>query len=189
MFSCQSDSGDDYLVSNNQRGVLIAVVDGVGHGTEAAQATKVATSVLRTNVDTPIDRLVARCHEELQQTRGVVLSVACIDAARGSMAWLGVGNVQGVLTRSNAAAGNHQETLLLRGGVVGSRLPPLRPAALPLTPGDTVYLATDGIRNTFADSLSPLENPQKAADRILQHFCDGGDDALVLVARLTGVRA
>ncbi len=39
--------------------------------------------------------------------------------------------------------GRARETLLLRGGVVGDRLPPLRAAGLPLAPGDTLVLATD----------------------------------------------
>jgi hypothetical protein len=35
-------------------------------------------------------------------------------------------------------------------------------------------------------TLSSRENPQRAADRILEQYRTGSDDALVLVARLTG---
>ena len=78
------------------------------------------------------------------------------------------------------------ETLLLRGGVVGSQLPPLQATVLQISPGDTIYFVTDGIQRNFAQSLTPLENPQRAAYRILEQFRNGNDDALVLVARLTG---
>jgi len=36
-------------------------------------------------------------------------------------------------------------------------------------------------------SLSALENPQRAADRILEQYQSGADDALVLVVRLAGI--
>jgi serine/threonine protein phosphatase PrpC len=80
-----------------------------------------------------------------------------------------------------------QEPLLLRAGVVGSRLPSLQASVLPVSQGDTVVFTTDGIQNDFSTSLSARENPQRAADRILNKFRNRSDDALVLVARLTGI--
>jgi len=186
--SGQGESGDHHLVCCNQDGVLIAAVDGIGHGEEAANAAKKAISILRNGVGEPIISLVERCHEKLRPTRGVVLSLASIDVAQGMMTWLGVGNVQGLLMRANTKNGNTQEPLLLRAGVVGSRVPPLQAAVLPIQKGDTLIFATDGIRSDFTETLNSLENPQRAADRILQNCLSGSDDALVLVSRLTGIR-
>src|SRR5258708_7053188 len=121
-------SGDHHVVRCNRNGVLIAAIDGIGHGEEAADAAKLAASILNASVDEPIISLVEQCHEQLRPTRGVVLSLASIDPAHGMMTWLGVGNVQGVLKRADAKNGNPKETLLLRAGVVGSRLPPLQAA-------------------------------------------------------------
>lgn len=186
--SGQGESGDHHLVCCNQDGVLIAAVDGIGHGEEAANAAKKAISILRNGVGEPIISLVERCHEKLRPTRGVVLSLASIDVAQGMMTWLGVGNVQGLLMRANTKNGNAQEPLLLRAGVVGSRVPPLQAAVLPIQKGDTLIFATDGIRSGFTETLNSMENPQRAADRILQNCLSGSDDALVLVSRLTGIR-
>jgi serine/threonine protein phosphatase PrpC len=145
-------------------------------------------SVLREELDEPVISLVERCHERLRRTRGAVLSLASIDPDQGMMTWLGVGNVQGVLMRNNGAKGPTKEMLLLRGGVIGSQLPSLQATVLPIARGDTVYFVTDGIRSEFSENLITLENPQRAADRILEQFQNGVDDALVLVARLTGIR-
>jgi hypothetical protein len=60
---------------------------------------------------------------------------------------------------------------------------------LPIAKGDTLVFVTDGIRGEFVEGLSSLESPQRAADKILKQYGRGNDDALVLVARLTGVRA
>jgi hypothetical protein len=184
----QGESGDHHLVCCNQNAILIAAIDGIGHGEEAANAAKAATLILRAGVDEPVISLVEQCHEKLRWTRGVVLSLASIDMAHGMMTWLGVGNVQGVLMRAGAINGTVQEMLLLRGGVIGSQLPPLQATVLPIAKGDTVLFATDGVRSDFAENLTALENPQRAADRILRQFQNGNDDALVLVARLAGIR-
>jgi hypothetical protein len=183
----QDESGDRHLVCCAGDGILIAAIDGIGHGEEAANAAKAAISILKANAVEPVISLIERCHEGLRSTRGVVLSLASIHPAHGMMTWLGVGNVQGVLMRAGAQKGSVQEVLLLRGGVVGSQLPALQAAVLPIAKGDTLVFVTDGIRGEFVEGLSALESPQRAADGILKQRGRGNDDALVLVARLTGV--
>jgi phosphoserine phosphatase RsbX len=185
----EGESGDRHLVCCGGDGILIAAIDGIGHGEEAASAAEAAITLLKTNAEKPVISLVERCHEGLRSTRGVVLSLASIDPEHGMMTWLGVGNVQGVLMHAGAQKGSVQEVLLLRGGVVGSQLPALQAAVLPIAKGDTLVFVTDGIRGEFVEGLSALEAPQRAADKILKQHGRGNDDALVLVARLTGVRS
>jgi negative regulator of sigma-B (phosphoserine phosphatase) len=184
----QVESGDHHLVHCRNDGILIAAIDGIGHGEEAAAAAKAAVSILKAGADEPVLSLVQRCHDGLRATRGVVLSIATIEIGHGMMTWIGVGNVQGVLVRSGAKNGTGHEALLLRGGVVGSQLPALQAAVLPIAKGDTLVFVTDGIRGEFAENLSSLESPQRAADKILKQHCRGNDDALVLTVRLIGVR-
>jgi phosphoserine phosphatase RsbX len=184
----EGECGDRHLISSHQNGVLIAAIDGLGHGREAANAAKTAISVLKERASDPITSLVERCHQRLRKMRGVVLSLASIHVSDGAMTWLGVGNVQGMLMRANSAWANLKEPLLLRAGVVGCQLPPLQPTVLPIARGDTVYFATDGVHRAFCETLTGLENPQKAADRILRQFRSGKDDALVLVTRLVLTR-
>lgn len=183
----ENESGDQHFVCCNDSGVLIAAIDGIGHGAEAASAAKAAIAVLRSGVGEPIISLVTECHEKLRATRGVVLSLASVDIKHGLMTWLGVGNVHAVLVRADKKS-NSQETLLLRGGVVGDHLPQLQAAVLPVTQGDLLVFATDGVRADFVSTLSPLENPQRAAERIMKSFCNQSDDALVLALRITGIR-
>ena len=182
----EGESGDQHLVCCNESGILVAAIDGIGHGAEAANAAKAAITVLRNGVGEPIIPLVVTCHERLRATRGVALSIASVDVRHGLMTWLGVGNVHGVLVRADKKL--TQETLLLRGGVIGDHLPQLQAAVLPVKRGDLLVFATDGIRTDFTGTLSALENPQRAADRILKVFGNGSDDALVLALRITGIR-
>ena len=125
----QTQSGDHHVVCSFPDGVLIAVLDGLGHGEEAAAAATKAVCVLEHGARMPIIPLVQRCHEQLKATRGVVVSIASLTISYGLMAWMGVGNVQGVLRRADTQTHKSQETLLLRAGVVGIHLPPLAAAA------------------------------------------------------------
>ena len=186
-FDGRTESGDQYLVESFQNGVLVAVVDGLGHGPNAVVAGKTAIAALRDRAQEPVALLLRRCHESLRRTRGVVMSVASFDAVAGRMTWLGVGNVKGLLLCKAGEAQCTQERLLLRGGVVGYNLPTLRPTVLPVARGDTLVFATDGLRSAFAHELALGESPQQMADRILDQYRRGTDDAMVLVARYAGL--
>jgi serine phosphatase RsbU (regulator of sigma subunit) len=179
----QAESGDLHFVRDLRQRAVLAVVDGLGHGDEAAVAARVAVAALERSPDEPVAALLMRCHEELKKTRGVALSLASVDVTDGTLTWLGVGNVAGVLIH---AAGGDREGLITRGGVVGFNLPPLRSVTLPVARGDTLILATDGIRSSFTDDLSLGGTPQRIAQETLDRHWRGTDDALVLVARYLG---
>ena len=180
----EAESGDLSVVLLTPGGALVAVVDGLGHGEEAAAAARLAVSVLESHLFESVISLVRLCHEELRATRGVVVSLASIDAVEGAMTWVGVGNVQGILLRADPQTQPAIERLLLRGGVVGAaELPPLSEAVLRMFPGDTLIFATDGIRSGFTAGLTAGAAPQLLASRILRHHARDTDDALVLAAR------
>jgi phosphoserine phosphatase RsbX len=178
----QEESGDLHFVGCFPGGALVAVIDGLGHGPEAALASRIAAATLQDGLGEPVTVLVERCHAALQKTRGVVLSLAMIEPAGREMSWLGVGNVDATLYRADPV-GPARQSLPHRGGVVGYQLPLLRASTLPLYPGDTLVLATDGIAGTSA-SESPIGwHPQDAADHLLSRYGRTTDDALVVVAR------
>ena len=182
----QSESGDIHVVHPTQDGLLLGVIDGIGHGDNAAAVALIASSVLEAYPSDSLETLVQMCHDVLRSTRGAVMSLASIFPRLDQMRWLGIGNVQGMVQRAGALKGTAQEVLLLRAGVLGAQMPSLQTATVPLHAGDTIVFATDGIRTGFVADVSPLDTPQRCADRILQQHCRGTDDALVLVARYLG---
>jgi len=185
--SGEEQSGDGHLLIPAPWGVLLAVVDGVGHGPDAADAAGIALSAIRRHADESLPNLLARCHESLQGSRGATLSVCAIYLENETMSWLGVGNVAGVLMRANPAAAPRLETLVPRSGLLGDQLPALSVSSLPLARGDTLVLATDGVAAAFTEDLSTAEKPDRLADRLLNSYRTGSDDALVVVARYVGV--
>lgn len=179
----ESESGDAHLVQATRDGYLVAVVDGLGHGSAAAAAARAAIAALTRKPDEPVLGLVQLCHEALTGTRGAVLSVARVNVLHHSLTWIGVGNVAGLLWFAGASGRTAHATLLPSAGIVGSELPRLRAEVLALTPGDTLVFATDGVDEAFALAHPNAASPQRLADAILADHAKGTDDALVLVGR------
>ncbi len=179
----QEVSGDTYLATPSPAGVLVAVLDGLGHGEEASRAGEIAVSTLKRNAHQALAPIFQLCHAALLKTRGVVMTLASFDISNRTMSWLGVGNVEAVLLRGKQDMPRTRETLLLRNGVVGFQLPALRAATVPLIEGDLLALATDGIRDNFSEGLALADPPQQNANRILAGFAKETDDALALVLR------
>lgn len=183
-----AESGDQYVAMRFRNGALVAVVDGLGHGAEAAEAAKAAVAAMSERPQDSVITLVRRCHERLLRTRGVVLSMASMNLRDETISRLCVGNAESILLRANADGPVTVESLMQRGGVVGARLPPLQATVTPIAAGDTLVLVTDGIGAGFARHLPLSFRPQEIADHILARHHKGTDDALVLVARYWGNR-
>lgn len=182
----QTESGDHCFVTSTPYGSLMAVIDGLGHGHEAALAAKRAIAAIREHASEPIEELAQRCHAALNSTRGAVMNLASFDAQAGTLSWLGIGNVEGRLLLRLASSGYQQQHLLLRPGVIGQRLPKLQAFVNRIERGDVLIFATDGINPDFADHL-PIDAPvEDIADDIIARHCKQTDDALVLVARYLG---
>src|SRR5712692_2144007 len=98
------ESGDLHVVKTFETGALVGVVDGLGHGHEAAVAASAAVSVLEEYPGQQPIYLVKQCHEAVKGTRGVVLSCASLNFVDHTMSWIGVGNVEGILLRSEKSA-------------------------------------------------------------------------------------
>jgi len=185
-FPNEPESGDRYVVQPVAHGVLIAAVDGMGHGTEAAAAARIAAATLEAHAfESPV-ALMLRCHDALKGTRGAVMTLVFVHRRDQTLTWIGVGNVEAVLFHDGGEAAISPDWALLRNGVIGYRLPALRAEQLLLRPRDTLVLVTDGIDANFGDGLNLNDDPQVIADGILARHHPGNDDALVLVVRYLG---
>jgi negative regulator of sigma-B (phosphoserine phosphatase) len=183
----EGESGDLHVVAPFSQGALVAVIDGLGHGPEAAAAAREAGGTLASSPAESLPMLVQRCHDALRKTRGAVMTLASFDARLSSMTWMAVGNVEGILVRG-ADSRSGREAITLRGGVVGYQLPALRASSVAISRGDTLFLASDGIRSGFVSGLALLGSPEDMAKSILERYARGTDDALILVVRYLGAK-
>lgn len=185
----ESVSGDAHLMLPHSQGLLLAVIDGSGHGPEAAHATKLAVDVLREAPEQSVIAHLHRCHEALAGSRGVVMTLADYHQQDRTLTLCGVGNVEATLFRAHPAQGSaRQEAALLRGGVVGDHLPAPMATLVPVHPGDVLVMATDGVRTDFTADAVLRCPPRQSAGLLLRKHVRGNDDALVLVVRFPDFR-
>jgi negative regulator of sigma-B (phosphoserine phosphatase) len=176
----ETRSGDCAVFVTRADGALVAAIDGLGHGAEAADAAELAADVLARHPDEEPTALLERCHATLRNTRGAVMTVAWFDLEHAQLRWTGVGNVEGRLVR---AGGGPTEGAFTRGGVVGFNLPDTRVTSTTLRDGDVIVMITDGVDSNFAEAVTLGGTAQQIADRILATHARDADDALVVVVR------
>lgn len=180
-------SGDVATVQTSDHRAVIAVIDGLGHGAEAAAAAQAAAQVVEKHRAEPLEALLLLAHEQLADSRGVAATVAIVDGVAGRLEWLGVGNVNAALLRADPTARPRTHGVFLCRGVLGYLLPNLHiTEPLPLGPGDVMVLATDGVRGDLTAPVRPEVPVARLAETILADQATADDDALVLVARYRG---
>jgi len=167
---------------------LFGVLDGLGHGNEAAQASARGVEVLCQDPNRPLGVLVQLCHRALIDTRGVVMTLARIDFKAGLLSWNGIGNVAGNLVTKSPSGVEIRSSALLTGGIVGYRIPEtVHTQTVSMRPGDLLVITSDGIDENHLDGIDFAAPAPTIAEQILHSHAKDNDDALVLTARHRGV--
>jgi anti-sigma regulatory factor (Ser/Thr protein kinase) len=181
----ETESGDAWDVAVTSGGRVSAVIaDGLGHGPEAAIASRAALTAFDVEPAAAPDELLRRTHETMRGTRGGTVGFATIDAQRGEVAFSGVGNVTGRIVRDGAATRH----LVTRDGTLGIHAQPPLPgvARYEWLPHDALVLTTDGVRSRW--DLEPYpglldHDPAVVAAVVQRDHARGKDDVAVLVIR------
>jgi hypothetical protein len=179
-FPGEIENGDAWIIHRSPGRCRIALIDGLGHGPEAAAAAAVARDVLTKRQDLGPVEAVRACHVAMTGTRGAALSVVTIDVPAGQLTYAGVGNVEGILSTPE-----RDQHLTIYRGIVGASLPTLRPFTLDLGAEWLLLLHTDGVSARFTlpeKGLPARAGLQELADAILQTWGRATDDATVIVA-------
>jgi negative regulator of sigma-B (phosphoserine phosphatase) len=174
-------SGDVVLSASTQRGRLVALIDGLGHGPGAADVATRAADAFREHAELPLGELFAVVHRTLRGTRGAVASAASFDLTSASFEFAGIGNVAvRVLSESSA---NERVTPLVRPGVLGSAFRSVTSQRLSFHEGDALLLYSDGVRSRFDALALRLLDARAAAEDVLATASRNNDDASCVVVR------
>jgi phosphoserine phosphatase RsbX len=85
-------NGDAVVVRRDGDAVLVAVVDALGHGPEAARVAAIAVDHIEAGpITAAVDELMDSLHQRLRNTRGAVATLLYCDRTR--LVCAGVGNV------------------------------------------------------------------------------------------------
>ncbi len=174
--------GDAWTRLDREDGALVAVVDGLGHGPEAAEAARAAVETLNVQATAAgpcnLSQLLAAMHETLRGTRGAVAGVALVEACTGSLHYAGIGNTEVRLF------GPAPSRLFSRPGLLGggrAPRPTVQSARLP--PGAVLMLHTDGVGPLEGAQVPLRLSCQALAQHVLERWAHAEDDAAVVVVR------
>ncbi len=185
----ESSSGDQGIaIGIDDDAALFGVVDGLGHGPDAASAALSAVEAVKRASSERLEVLVQLCHRVLDGTRGVAMTLARVDFAASTLTWTGVGNVTADLV-TKAPTGVHiRSSARLTAGIVGYRIPEIMPAqVLSIRPGDLLVITTDGIAEDYLEHIDFAASAAVNAEELLGKHAKETDDAMVLTARHRGV--
>jgi phosphoserine phosphatase RsbX len=181
-------SGDQPIaIEIGKSAALFGVLDGLGHGPEAASAALRASEALTRAHTERVEVLVQLCHRVLGGTRGVAMTLARIDFEAGTLTWTGVGNVAANLVAKDVTGTTIRSSARLTAGIVGYRIPEIKPAqVVSIRAGDLLIIASDGISEDHLDHIDFAASAPVIAKDIVGKHAKETDDALVLAARHRG---
>jgi serine phosphatase RsbU (regulator of sigma subunit) len=174
-------SGDAWQLDGEEGRYRLTLVDGLGHGPEAALAAQRATSTLAAQPALGPTDSVQACHRALAGTRGAAIAVVCLDLPAAELRFAGIGNVEAQLWQ-----GGHVERLIAYRGIVGAVMRTVREFVLPLEADWVLVMHTDGIRGRFDLPALPAFQRRNMADlaaAILADWSRLQDDATVVAVR------
>jgi hypothetical protein len=180
-FPGENVCGDGWAIENGKAGRTLFVVDGSGHGPEAAKAAKIAIASFTDHQGDDCVTLVERIHRALAPTRGAALAVARIDAAARIVRFVGVGNITGALV-------NNGETrrMVSHNGTAGHIAPRIREFTYPFADDPVVILHSDGLSAKWDLSDYPglaANHPALIAGVLFRDHRRDRDDATIAVMR------
>jgi hypothetical protein len=168
--------GDAVWVKDDGERLLVAVVDGLGHGpaaAAAAQATIAGLDALDPRAWGSLEGVLTSLHGALRRTRGVAVSLLRVEPT--SVAFAGVGNVRCESSVDGFAP-------FPREGILGYRYQGVRTVEAPAGAG-RIVLHTDGLtRFRLADW--PAASASDLAGTLLAERGDPRDDAGLAVIEL-----
>lgn len=165
--------------------VVLMVADGLGHGSLAGAASARALGVLSHVAERAASAgpqaALAAMDQALVGTRGAAIAVAVVEAESPHVRFAGVGNISVAIDDTT-----RRRSLLSQPGIVGSRMPTVRPVDVQLPAGGVLVMHSDGIRESWNLGRTPglvRRGAAVIAASVLRDSASRPDDASILVVR------
>lgn len=172
--------GDSWTCARDGELRTYLVADGLGHGTLAAAAARLAVRTLTESDTIPPSEVLTRAHERLRSSRGAAVAVAQVDPRAGELRWASIGNVSGSILSAGRSIG-----LLSHNGIVGAEMRRVQQQTYAWPEDAVLIMASDGLSTLHADRYPGLvtRHPALIAGVLYRDFSRERDDATVLVAK------
>jgi anti-sigma regulatory factor (Ser/Thr protein kinase) len=178
-------SGDAWFFDQTPARTRLAVIDGLGHGVFAAQASRGAIRPESSRNQTPAAS-IEDAHLALRSSRGAAMSVVDIEFQAQRATFAGAGNVVGAIL-----AGGVKRQMVTVNGTVGHEMGRIKQYDYPFPSGSVVILHSDGISASWSLDKYPgliQKHASVIAAVLFRDFRRTRDDATIVVAREAGAK-
>jgi serine/threonine protein phosphatase PrpC len=175
------DCGDAIRYWQHGEDVYLCIVDGLGHGERAADASRETLDCLQRRFGALEIQNFEYCDKTLRHTVGVAVGLARIAPQSALLYFCGIGNIRALVRHEG-----RQSQFNCSYGILGAGFHPLFIEKKPFPPGATLIMATDGIDEHFDQYIfAPTEssNPQRMGEVILNRYGLQRDDAGLVICR------
>jgi anti-sigma regulatory factor (Ser/Thr protein kinase) len=175
----ETECGDHWQVVALRDRLALMLVDGLGHGPDAALAAATATRSFAACATFGHDVILSALDDGMRETRGAAVSVVTVEAVTKEVNFTGVGNVDARLVGEGPT-----QYLVPQNGIVGHGMPTLKPIRASWPSGGLLIMHSDGIVARWrldAYQGARTLHPGLLAGIIYRDFARERDDVTVLV--------
>ena len=172
------DCGDAWHLVSNGGSTAVIMVDGLGHGSFAAQAAQAGINSFIASPWLPPKEILQRAATAMARTRGG--AAACVQLDKdGAVSYAGLGNISGTLMSRV-----HSQGLVSHSGIVGIQAQRVQQFEYQRTPETLLIMHSDGVSARATPNERPqlfAHHPAIIAAALYRDFGRGHDDATVVV--------
>jgi len=179
--SGETESGDAWALGRSGGRVVLIVADGLGHGPEAATASREAIRVFRKSLSLPPSDILAEIHAALRSTRGAAVAVAVLDPDQKGVRYAGVGNIAASIVSATGT-----RSMVSHNGTLGHEVRKIQEFQYDWPSGALVIMQSDGLQTHWRLDRYPglaARDPALIAGILYRDFTRGRDDVTVLAVR------
>ena len=173
--------GDNWALLQGRGRVLAFVVDGLGHGLEAATAARAAVDMVKSKPHLDATDLMDAVHGALRPTRGAAAAVAMLQPESELCTFCGIGNIS-----ASIRSGGTSRSMVSHNGTLGHSVRKIQDFKYPFPKGSLLVMHSDGMATHWDLAAYPgieMRHPAMIAAALFRDHSRGRDDLTVLTLR------
>jgi anti-sigma regulatory factor (Ser/Thr protein kinase) len=176
--------GDAWTVLEGRGRLIAFVVDGLGHGPEAAAAARAAIETVEKNAQRAGPDILDAVHRALRPTRGAAAALALLQPGNELCTFCGIGNISAGIRTAGIT-----RSMVSHNGILGHQVRKIQEFQYPFPKGSLLIMHSDGIATHWNLGDYPgieMRHPGLVSAALFRDHSRKRDDLTVLALRNQG---
>lgn len=173
--------GDGWTIVQGRGRVVVFVVDGLGHGPDAAAAARAAIQAVEKNAQREAPDIIDAVHDSLRHTRGAAGAIAMLQPESELCIFCGIGNISASIRGPGST-----RSMVSHNGTLGHQVRKIQEFQYPFPKGSLLVMHSDGIATHWDLAAYPgieVRHPAFVSAALFRDHSRGRDDLTVLALR------